>query len=121
MRINNLEFRTCSYLFEPPEHIGYEICKWEPNPYYKKESEFIEDGDYYRPNDTKYSFVSISKDCFKNPETCYQIASWDWCIEEYYIFSFCSDRPLKLTDSEWEDFIKLIKYGFKQLDDPDDE
>lgn len=117
MRVNNLEFREASYLGYPPEHIGWDIILWEPNSYYGKESNFIRDGEYYRPNNEQYSFVKIHKDCFKNPETCFVIASWKWdSREDCYDFEFCGDRPLRyLKDSDWTAFKELIDYGFKQL------
>ena len=117
MRIGNLEFRKCSYLCEPPEHVGWEICKWEPNSYYGRESEFIKDGEYFKPNDEHYSFVSIHKDCFKNPECSYTVASWHWDMhEDCYDFEFCGDRPISnLTEEEWITFRRLIDFGFKQL------
>lgn len=116
MRIDALEFRKCSYLGEEPKYIGWEICKWEPNPYYKRESEFIEDGEFYHPNDKHYKFVSIHRDCFKHPETSYTIASWDWDKhEDCYELKFCGDRPLNLSNEEWLTFRKLLEHGFKQL------
>lgn len=117
MRLGNLEFRTSSYIGNPPEHIGWEICKWEPNEYYGKESKFIKDGEYYHPNDEHYNFVSIHKSCFKHPETAYTIAHWSYQEkDESYEFEFIGDRPICcLTDKEWITFKKLISYGFKQL------
>ena len=59
MRIDNLEFRKSSYLGEPPEHIGWEICQYQPNGYYGRESEFIKDGEFYHPgNSADYSRCS---------------------------------------------------------------
>ena len=116
MRIDNLEFRKCSYLGEPPEHIGWEICKYQPNHYYGRESEFVKDGEYYHPNNEQYNFVSIHKSCFQSPETCFTIASWRWnSHEDCYNLEFVGDRPLNLTDSEWLTFRKLLEYGFHQL------
>lgn len=116
MRLDNLEFRKCSYIGKAPEHIGWEICKWKPNNYYGRESEFIRDGDFYHPNDEHYDFVSIHKDCFKHPETSYTIASWSWNNrDECYDLFFCGDRPLQLTKEEWATFKRMLEYGFKQL------
>lgn len=115
MRINNLEFKQCSYIGDPPEHIGYEICLWQPNPYYGRESEFVKDGKYYRPNTDNYSFISIHESCFKYPETNIQIASWYWNDnEEVYDFEFCGNRPVEYLVN-WEDFEKLVRYGFEFL------
>lgn len=115
MRKGNLEFRKCSYLGEPPEHIGWEICQWAPNSYYGRESEFIKDGEFYRPNDDKFNFVRIHKNCFKNPEVSWQIASFDYNDHEgCYEFSFCGDRPLS-KDIDWELFKEFVQYGFNKL------
>lgn len=117
MRKDNLEYRTCSYLGNPPEHIGWEICKWEPNNYYGRESDFIKDGDYYHPNSKNYNFVHvIHKDCFKHPESSYTIASWHWDDHEgCYDLEFCGNRPMLLSDKEWQTFRELLDYGFRQL------
>lgn len=116
MRIGNLEYRKCTYLCEPPEHIRWEICKWEPNKYYGHESEYIKDGEWYHPNVENYKYIRIHRDCFKSPETSYQIASWKWNDhEDCYDFEFCGDRPLNLTDEEWMDFKALINVGFRRL------
>lgn len=114
MRIGNLELRKSSYIGTPPEHIGWDICKWKPNQYYGRESEFIKDGDYYHPNTESYKFVSIYKSCFKYPESCYVIASWRW-DGDCYILEFCGDRPIGLTDEEWITFKELLDKGFRQL------
>lgn len=112
MRIRNLEFRKSMYLGEPPEHIGYDIVKWENNKYYNQQDKYIKDGDYYY--DIKNPFIRLCEDIFKSKENCYTIASWNWNKNEYE-FSFCLDRPLKLNNEEWEDFKRLIYYGYGKL------
>ena len=42
-RINNLAFKQCTYLGNIPEHPHYEIVKYQNNPYYQKESDFIKE------------------------------------------------------------------------------
>lgn len=116
MRIDNLEYRKCSYLGPEPEHCGWEICKWEPNDYYGKESEFTKDGEFYRPNNEHYDFMKIHKDCFKRPEISYTIASWEWNDHEScYELEFIGDRPLNLDLESWKTFKSLLEYGFHQL------
>lgn len=120
MRIGNLEFRKSSYLGEEPEHCGYLVYKWYPNEYYGRETEFIKDGDWYRPNNEHYNFIKIDKDCFKHPESCYTIAHWNWNDREgCYDFEFVGDRPIDLTISEWNDFKTLITHGFHELNPRD--
>ena len=116
MRIDNLEFRKSSCLGEPPEHIGWEICQYQPNGYYGRESEFIKDGEFYHPNDEHYNYISIHKSCFQSPETCFTIASWQWDDHEgCYDLRFIGNRPLNLTSSEWITFRKLLEHGFHEL------
>ena len=116
-RIGNLEIRKAVYICRDedlPKHISYHIDKWEPNGYYGREADFVKDGEYYRPNDKHYSYCRIHKDCFKNRETCYSIASFDWDRDSYE-FRFIGDRPLNLTEEEKKIFWELIDYGFKNL------
>lgn len=121
-RINNLELRESSYLFEKPEHPSWEICMWEPNLYYGNEDKFIKDGDYYRHPDETYSFFRIHKSCFKNPESCFTIASFVYdANENFYELHFCGDRPIRhYSNYNIEDFCKLIEYGNSVLNNNDD-
>ena len=116
IRIGNLELRKASYLCKEPEVPAYNIDKWEPNIYYKKYNKYKKDGDYYTPKDTPY--IRIHKNCFKNPETCYSIASFEYNTKEgYYEFEFVGDRPLKLNKEELDNFWRLVKIGFTILND----
>ena len=118
-RINNLSINKASYLCREedlPEHISYNINKYEPNPYYGRESDFIRDGEFYRPNNSNYDFCKIHKSCFNFPESGYAVASFDWDkYEECYELRFIGDRPMKLDKEERKAFWELIDYGFKQL------
>ena len=119
-RIDNLEFRTASYLLPKkkwPNPIGYCIQHWYPNIYYGRDNEYPED-----PNDPNYRLYPnypncrIHKSCFKSPLSACVIACFDYNVDEgYYEFSFVGDRPLELTEKERKDFWTLIEYGFKQL------
>lgn len=109
-----LQFTKASYLGEEPEHPSYVIQKWETNPYYGREKNYIDDGDYYR--DKECPNLRISKECFKDPTYCYVIASFDWdAHEELYEIEFIGYRPLELTDKQWIEFRSLLKSGYKQL------
>ena len=118
-RIGNLEFRKASYLCgeeDLPKHIGYDINKWVPNSYYGKESDFIKDSEFYRPNSEHYSFCRIHKDCFTHPEYCYSISRFYWDNSEgCYEFEFIGNRPTQLIEEERKVFWELVDYGFKQL------
>lgn len=109
IRLGNLELRKASYICKEPEHPSYHIDKWEPNKYYKQERKYIKDGDYYRPKGS-YN-CRIHKNCFKNPETCYSIASFDRDKEGFYELHFIGDRPLNITKEEKEILWKLISIG----------
>lgn len=113
IRINNISFNKATYLGEPPEHISYHINRWFPNEYYNKESEFTKvDSDFYcYPNNQNYK---IHKDCFKNKECSYAIASFDY-NSGIYELHFIGDRPIELPENELKDFWEVIKYGYKIL------
>ena len=87
-RIGNLEFRPATYLLPKdkwPEKGAWNIDYWYPNGYYGRESEYIKEGDWYI--NPKFSFGRIHKDCFKNPQSCMAIASFEYC-DGYYELRF---------------------------------
>lgn len=115
-RIGALQLRKASYLGEEPEHPSYHISKWEANSYFGNEHMFIEEGDYYRYPDDRYASIRINKSCFKHPEVCYTIASFEWDDhEEAYELRFTCDRPLYLTKEEKDIFWDLAEEGYKEL------
>lgn len=121
-RIGNLEFRKASYLLpedEWPENPAYDIIYWYPNCYYKRENEFIKDGDWYLYPDNPYS--RVHKDCFKNEQSCFSIAFFNIDSEGTYELRFVGDRPLNITLEERDIFWKLIKYGYEKLNSKDEE
>ena len=111
-RINNLEFKVATYLLKnPPEIKAYHINRYMPNCYYGHESDFIKiDNDWYR--DPNFSWHKIHKSCFKNSETCYAIASFEYNKHEgVYEFTWIDERPLDLTEQEEKDF-KTLENNF---------
>ena len=116
-RIKDLEFAPVSYLFPKekwPENPSWHINYWYPNGYYKRESEFIKEGDWYLYPDNYH--CRVHKDCFKNPQSCMAIASFNYNDHEgCYELKFVGDRPIQLTKEERDIFWKLLEYGFKQL------
>lgn len=121
-RINNLEFKPASYLLPKdkwPDHPAWSIVKWHPNEYYNKQDEFIpikEDPKFYQH--PKFTFCKVHKDCFKYPETCYSIATFEYdSYENFYELHFVSDRPLDLNEDEIKTFWELIKFGNTYLND----
>ena len=118
IRINQIECRF--------SQGRYEIVKWQPNRYYNKQQEYIDNGwelsgGMYRLNNT-----NISEGCFVNPETCYTIATLHYDDGEC-----CCDmrtvgpRLLDLSKSERVDFFAVYEYAEDRireegLDRPED-
>ena len=121
-RIEDLEFRPASYLLPKdkwPENPSYSIVLWYPNNYYERDNEFPEDplDSSYRL-DPKYQNHRIHKSCFKYPESCFTIASFDYDEHErFYELHFCLDRPIEYLNilEKREAFWKLLQYGNEQL------
>ena len=120
-RIGNLSFSQATYLLpknEWTENPSYHINYHYPNAYYGKENEFIKEGDWYLYPDNQH--CRVHKDCFKNPQSCMAIASFDCDKERYYELSFVGDRPLSINEKEREIFWELVEYGYKQLNKTDE-
>lgn len=114
-RIGNLELMEASYLCKKPSIVSWHIVKWYQNEYFGKEKDYIKlNHEFYcAPNNTGYR---IHSNCFKYKECNYAIATFDWNEkEECYNFSYINDRPIDLNEEETKNFIKLINYGFHQL------
>lgn len=129
-RIGDLEFRPATYLLpkdEYPKNPAWHIDFWYPNAYYGKESEYvhpvvggIEQTDWYV--NPSYPYGKIHKDCFKNPQSCIAIASFNYNSHEgYYELEFVGDRPVSLSKEDREIFWELLEYGFKQLNNTEDD
>ena len=121
-RIEDLEFRPSSYLLPKdkwPENPSYDIILWYPNNYYGRDNEFPEDPlDNSFRTDPKYFNFKIHKSCFKKPESCFTIASFDYDEHEhFYELHFCLDRPIEYLSApeKREIFWELLEYGNKQL------
>lgn len=124
-RISNLEIRPTTYLLPKenwPKNPSWSIDYWYPNAYYGHESEYIRsesDPDWYYLSNSKY--CRIHKDCFKNPQSCFSIASFRYDNHEgLYELSFIGDRPVQLTKEERDIFWELIKYGYDNLNKESD-
>jgi hypothetical protein len=104
IRINQIECRF--------SQGRYEIVKWQPNCYYGKQQEYIDNGwilsgGMYRLNNT-----GISEGCFVNPESCYTIATLNYqegegCCE----MTTVGARLLELSKSERADFFAVYEYA----------
>jgi hypothetical protein len=102
IRINQIECRF--------SQGRYEIVCWQPNSYYNKQEEYLADGwersgGFYRKNN-----ISISEQCFVNPETCYTVATLHYDADEG-----CCDmqtigpRLLQLDREHREDFFAVYE------------
>jgi hypothetical protein len=114
-RIGNLEFRKATYLCEEPEHPSYHIDYWYPNADYGTEKEYNidETGEWYYKEDFS---CRKHKSCFKYPESCFAIASFDYDKhEDFYELHFIGDRPKCLSEKEREIFWELFLYGNEAL------
>ena len=123
-RIDNLEICPSTYLLPKekwPEHPSWSINYWYPNAYYGHESEYIKsetDPDWYYLPDNRH--CRIHKSCFKNPQSCFSIATFNYDDhEKLYQLSFVGDRAVQLTKKEVENFWKLIRYGYENLNKED--
>ena len=104
IRINQIECRF--------SQGRYEIVKWQPNCYYNKQQEYIDNGwelsgGFYRLNNT-----SIDANCFVNPDTCYTIATshhdkGEGCCDLKTVGS----RLLELSRPERVDFFAVYEYA----------
>ena len=122
-RIKDLELGEATYLLpreEWPEHPSYHIDYWHPNCYYGNEDKYIKDGDWYLIPDLQC--CKIHKDCFKNPEARFAIASFDYNKhEEVYELHFVGDRPLSIPKELRDTFWELVEYGYKELNKNEEE
>ena len=104
IRINQIECRF--------SQGRYEIVKWQPNAYYNKQQEYIDNGwelsgGFYRSNK-----ISISEGCFVNPETCYTIATLHYDDDERCcVMTTVGPRLLELSKPERADFFAVYEYA----------
>ena len=112
IRIYNIELRKY-------DTDRYEIVQYYPNEYYGKESDYIFDGKetYKDPN---REFVSINASCFKSPESCMTITSFDINYNEPDCWlRFCGDRPLKLWTNQnkkpFDAFMSVVMFGYDTI------
>lgn len=122
-RIGNLEVRNCytdhksgvkASLRQDNHFNHYVIVKWEKNPYYGNEAEYVLHGEYYQKKDSHEWSAKIHKSCFESSETCYVIAYWVNMDHEELTpdLQFVGMRPFELkTQTETLVFMELAKAG----------
>ncbi len=104
IRINDIECRF--------SQGRYEIVKWQPNGYYNKQQEYVDNGwelsgGFYRLNNT-----SIAANCFVNPESCYTIATLHYDDSEGCCdITSVGPRLLNLSKTDRDDFFTVYEYA----------
>ena len=104
IRINNIECRF--------SQGRYEIVKWQPNCYYGKKEEYLENGWESDRGFLRLNNTSIQESMFNLPETCYTIATLHYDADEG-----CCDlktvgpRLLDLDKPERADFFAVYEYA----------
>lgn len=110
-RIGNIALRQATNFISGEPY--WEIVKYYPNPHYGmiEHYEQIGDTEMYKKKDPDdwESIVSYHKSCFKNPESCYTIATLKERNEEEPDLISVGSRPLNLNKRDFEDFITLWK------------
>ena len=104
IRINNIECRF--------SQGRYEIIKWQPNCYYGKKQEYLDNG-YEEVNGfLRYTNGSIQATIFDKPEACYTIATLKYDADENCC-DMCTVGPrlLELDKTERSDFFAVYEYA----------
>lgn len=114
IRVGNIEARNPTYL-DNRETKDIDIVCWEPNSYYSKEDEYLWDEDgIAHPRNRPYIYIYPS--CFKNPETCYTVATFIYNEKEpCYNLTYTGFRPFELSEKDAQDFSYILKYLYKVL------
>lgn len=94
----------------------YEIIKWYPNSYYGAEAKYLEDGYVLSGGFYKKDNVSIGESCFKNPESCFTIATLHYddgegCCDMHTI----GPRLLNLNKQERDDFFDVYAMAEERI------
>lgn len=99
-----------------PRFSFFEILKWEPNAYYGKLQEYLNDGweisfggEFLQKNRTSISLSFFTH----SPESCYMLACWRNMDhdEKSPDLEFVGSRPMDLSPEEQVVFMKLAKEG----------
>lgn len=109
-RVNNIAFRIES-------NGSLHIVKYYPNQYFGNFDKMVEEGWEPNVNGGLYKdYVTITKSCFKNPESCYTVAFLEPDEDEYTTnLHTVGQRVLDLNKQDREDFFKVYKKAHKYL------
>jgi hypothetical protein len=108
VRINSIECR-----FNQGRH---EIVKWQPNHYFNKQQEYLDDGWVLVDGFFKKDNISIQAYIFDKPETCYTVATLHYDADEQ-----CCDlrtvgpRLLDLDATDRNDFFEVYEISEKKI------
>ena len=99
-----------------PRFSFFEIVKWEPNQYYGKLQEYLDDGweISFGGSFLQRSNTSISLSFFTgSPESCFMLASWENMDhdEKSPDLKFVGSRPMDLNEEEQAIFMQIAKAG----------
>ena len=104
-----------------PKYSFFEIVKWEPNQYYGKLQEYLDNGwtisfggDFLQRNNTSISLSFFTG----SPESCFMLASWENMDhdEKSPDLKFVGSRPMDLNEEEQSIFMKLAKSGQEHIE-----
>lgn len=103
-----------------PRFSFFEIVKWEPNQYYGKLQEYLDNGwaisfggEFLQKDHTSISLSFFTK----SPEHCFMLASWENMDhdEKTPDLKFVGSRPMDLTEYEWIIFMRLANAGQTEI------
>ncbi len=104
-----------------PRFSFFEIAKYQPNHYFGKLQEYLDDVWSISDGGTflKKEQINIQLSFFTSiPETCYMLASWKNIDHDERVpdLQFVGSRPLELDAEEQILFMKLAKEGQKHIE-----
>lgn len=103
MRRGNIELSKI-----PSDNDHFEICKWNKNTYFGRESEFnLVGDDMYYKSDYR---CGVHKSCFEREEYKYTVA-----YIRNGVVSFIGDRAIDLdTESDLRDLLWIVRVGISK-------
>jgi len=108
-RIGKIEFRLTKSLGRNPRDY-VEIVFWYPNHYYGNEDQYKKDGEWYLPKEGPAAY-RIHEGCFKNPESCYTLATIE--IKEEPDIISVGLRPFELAAKDRADFEAIVRLAYE--------
>lgn len=109
-RIGNVEFRVSKTIGSHPRDY-IDIILWYPNPDYGREDQYEKvDNEWYIPKGEYYHYRK-HESCFKNPESCYTVATID--IREEPDVVSCGLRPFDLKPKDRADFEAIVRLAYE--------